>query len=129
MRVKRREKNSPEFQYSYSLMKSSQISFLKSHWDKILLVFFILTYIVVFSALSVLRHDSFYTRFDLTNMDQTLYYTLNGHFFSFRWHDEILSRFSAHADLILVFLSPLYLIYDDVRILLVSGTVLLGLGA
>jgi uncharacterized membrane protein len=80
-------------------------------------------------TLSILRHDAFASRFDLSNMDQTLWYTLNGHFFQFRHPDDFVSRFSVHADLILVLLSPLYLIWDDVRMLIASESVFLGSGA
>lgn len=102
---------------------------LKKHWDKVVLTVFILLYITTLATLSILRHNAFASNFDLSNMDQTLYYTLNGHFFSLRLPDEFSSRFAVHADLILVLLSPLYLIYDDVRILIASGSFFLGIGA
>lgn len=102
---------------------------LVSRWEIAILVLLIFTYIITFTMLSILRHDAFASRFDLSNMDQTVWYTLHGHFFSLRNPDEFMSRFSIHADLILVLLSPLYLIWNDVRALLASQSVFLGLGA
>lgn len=103
--------------------------FLKHHWDKIILGLLISTYIGMLVTISILRHDAFASRFDLSNMDQTLWYTLHGHFFSLRLPDEFTSRFAVHADLILVLLSPMYLIWDDVRMLIASESIFLALGA
>lgn len=100
-----------------------------NNWDKIILSFLIAAYTTVLGTLSILRHNAFASNFDLSNMDQTLWFTLNGHFFSLRLPEEIVSRFAVHADIILVLLSPLYLVWDDVRILLLSQTVFLALGA
>lgn len=80
-------------------------------------------------SLSIARHNAFASRFDLSNMDQTLWYTLNGYFFQLRHPDEFVSRFSIHADIILVLLSPLYLLWDDVRMLIASESIILALGA
>lgn len=112
--------------------KNAHTSFFNKilkHWDLVLLACLILAYIVVLATLSILRHDSFASRFDLSNMDQTVWYTLHGHFFSLRNPDEFTSRFAIHADLILVLLSPLYLIWNDVRALIASESVFLALGA
>ena len=103
--------------------------FLLRNWDKVVLLLLICLYIGTMVTLSILRHDAFASRFDLSNMDQTLWYTLHGHFFQLRNPDEFMSRFSIHADLILVLLSPLYLIWDDVRMLIASESVFLALGA
>ncbi len=102
--------------------------FLKEHWDKILLVTLFLAYSLVFSIFSILRHNAFASNFDLSNMDQTLWFTLHGHFFSLRLPDEIMSRFAVHADLILALLSPIYLIKDDVRMLLAVQSIAIGSG-
>lgn len=99
------------------------------NWDFFVLSLLILIYIFTLVTLSIRRHDAFASRFDLSNMDQTLWYTLHGHFFQLRNPDELMSRFSIHADLILVLLSPLYLIWDDVRMLIASESVFLALGA
>jgi uncharacterized membrane protein len=61
-------------------------------------------------------------------MDHTVWNSLYGNFFSLRFLDNYVSRLSIHADFILIFLSPLYLIWDDVRMLLISQAFFLGLG-
>ncbi len=101
---------------------------LRRHWDKILLVLFITIYVVTLSVFSILRHNAFASNFDLSNMDHTVWNTMYGNFFSLRFHDDYVSRLSVHADFILILLSPLYLIWDDVRILLISQAFFLGLG-
>lgn len=103
--------------------------YLKQHWDKVALTLFTCLYIVTLSTLSILRHDAFASNFDLTNMDHTLWNTLHGEFFSLRFHENYASRLSVHADFILILLSPLYLIWDDVRILLIAQSFFLGIGA
>ncbi len=103
--------------------------FVKRHWDTIILTLLISVYTVVLATLSVRRHNAFASLFDLANMDQTLWYTLNGHFFQFRLPDDFVSRFSVHADILLILLSPLYIIWNDVRALLVSSSFFLALGA
>jgi uncharacterized membrane protein len=107
----------------------SVINFFKNHWEKVILGIMILSYISVLSTLSVLRHDAFASYFDLSNMDHTLWNTLHGHFFSLRFGEEYVSRLSVHADFILILLSPMYLIWDDVRALIISESIFLGIGA
>ena len=95
---------------------------------KLFLFFLIVAYIFTFSTLTILRHDTFSSYFDLSNMDNTLWNTLHGHFFSLRIADTYVSRLSVHADFILIFLSPLYLLWNNVRVLLITQSVFLGLG-
>lgn len=98
-------------------------------WDLLILFLLIITYVITFSTLSILRHNAFASNYDLANMGQTVWNTLHGRFFSLTGAEGTISRFSIHADLILVLLAPLYLIWDTVRVLLVTQSVLLGLGA
>lgn len=105
------------------------IFFIKTYWDKILLSLFVLIYIFVLSSLSINRHNAFASLYDLSNMDQTLWHTLHGHFFSLRYPEDLVSRFAVHGDLILAVLSPIYLIWDNVRILLLAQTFFLGIAA
>lgn len=96
------------------------------------LALFIWLYILYFTFASFLRFDNFYTgRFDLGNMDQTVWNTLNGRVFQLTDPDgvETVSRFAVHGDIILVLLSPLYLIWSDPRMLLLLQTVVLSLGS
>lgn len=103
-------------------------SSIKKNWEVVILLIFILIYIFIFSVLSILRHNSFASNFDLGNMDQTVWNTLYGNFFSMSMKEGNISRLATHADFILIILSPLFLIWDNVRILLVSQTIFLALG-
>lgn len=105
------------------------IFYIKKFWDKIILSFFISLYAITLSTLSILRHNAFASNFDLSNMDHTVWNTLFGHFFSLRFHDEFVSRLSVHADFILILISPFYLIWNDVRMLLILQSVFLAIGA
>lgn len=107
----------------------STVFFIKKYWDKILLVFLITTYTLFLSHLSISRHNAFASGFDLGNMDQVVWNTLNGKFFSLTNGARTMSRFSIHADLILVLLAPFYLIWNNVRMLLIIQTAFLALGA
>lgn len=96
------------------------------------LALFIVLYVLYFATASFLRFDNFYTgRFDLGNMDQTIWNTLNGRIFQLTDPDGVntISRLSIHADFILVFISPLYLIWSDPRMLLLFQTIVLSLGS
>ncbi len=55
--------------------------FFGRYWDRVILGVFVLVYIGTLATLSVLRHDSFASNFDLSNMDHTLWNTLYGEFF------------------------------------------------
>ncbi|MEK7551124.1 MAG: DUF2079 domain-containing protein, partial [Patescibacteria group bacterium] len=112
------------------LKKLENIIFERKHL--VFLIIFICLYILYFTLASFLRFDNFYTgRFDLGNMDQTVWNTLNGRIFQLTDPDgvETVSRFAIHGDIILVLLSPLYLIWSDPRMLLLLQTVVLSLGS
>lgn len=90
------------------------------------------SYIAYFSYVSFEKHLNFFTgRFDLGNMDQTVWNTLHGRIFELTNPDgiNIISRLAIHADFILILLSPFYLIWEDPRMLLLIQTVVLGFGA
>lgn len=89
-------------------------------------------YAIYFSFLSMEKHNNFFTgRFDLGNMDQTVWNTLQGRIFLYTNPDstETVSRLSAHADFILILLAPFYLVWSDPRMLLIIQSVILSLGA
>lgn len=107
-------------------------SAIGNNTNELVLGLCVLSYIVYFSSASILRHINFYSgRFDLGNMDQTVWNTMHGKFFLFTNPDgtEIVSRLVFHADFILVLISPLYFIWSDPRMLLLLQTIVLGLGA
>lgn len=89
-------------------------------------------YTIYFTVTSFLRYVNFYTgRFDLGNMDQTVWNTIHGRIFQLTNPDgtNIISRLAFHADFILVILSPFYYIWQDPRMLLLIQTLALAGGA
>ena len=106
--------------------------FISTHKYALCLGLFILAYILYFTAASFLRYDNFFTgRFDLGNMDQTVWNTIHGRIFQTTDANgtAIISRLAYHADFILILIAPLYLIWSNPGMLLLLQTVVLGLGA
>lgn len=105
--------------------------FILSHRYEICLLAFIALYITYFTTASFLKHDNFFTgRFDLGNMDQVVWNTLNGRTFQFTDSvgDGVVSRLAFHSDFILVLLTPLYFFWEDPKMLLLVQTLILSLG-
>jgi uncharacterized membrane protein len=50
------------------------------------------------AALNILRHDAFASGLDLGNMDQTVWNTLHGRWFSLTTEGGTVSRFFHHAE-------------------------------
>ena len=87
-------------------------------------------YIAVFSFMSIRRHETLYSNaFDLGNMDQALWNTLQGRMLRFTNWSGGRTRLAAHMEPILIPLSLLYILKSDPRTLLVFQTVVMGLGA
>lgn len=106
--------------------------YVTTHKYFLLTLLFMVIYITYFTTASFLRYDNFYTgRFDLGNMDQTVWNTVHGRIFQLTNPDgtDIISRLSIHADYILVFLAPFYLLWQDPRMLLLIQVVVTALGA
>lgn len=117
-------------------IKSSNLvkieSFVSRYRYEIVLIFFVIIYITYFTTATFLRYNNFYTgRFDLGNMDQAVWNTLNGRIFELTDPDGIqnISRLSVHADFILILISPLYLIWSNPKMLLFLQTIVLAFGA
>lgn len=107
-------------------------SSLRKYMYEVFLAVSIGIYICYFITTSFLRHMHFFSgRFDLGNMDQTVWNTANGRFFQLTNPDgtDVVSRLAFHADFILVLLAPFYWIWSDPRMLLLIQTVVLALGA
>lgn len=88
-----------------------------------------LLYFIFFSYYTVLRHDVFLSgRFDLGNMDQTVWNTSQGRFFTLTNPDgtNIMSRLGVHSDIFLALLAPLYFIWNDPGVLLILQTLSLA---
>jgi uncharacterized membrane protein/pimeloyl-ACP methyl ester carboxylesterase len=108
------------------------INFIKKYKYEIALVVFVILYISYFTLASFLRYNNFFTgRFDLGNMDQTVWNTIHGRIFQATDPNGTtnISRLAFHADFILILISPLYLIWSSPEMLLLLQSVILGLGA
>lgn len=89
-------------------------------------------YISYFTFLSFEKHLNFFTgRFDLGNMDQTVWNTIHGRIFELTDPDgtQSILRLAIHADFILILISPFYLIWSDPRMLLFIQSFVIGTGA
>lgn len=111
---------------------SQAVIFIQKHIHIFIVVVSSLMYIVYFSYVSFEKHNNFFTgRFDLGNMDQTVWNTIHGRIFMLTNPDNVntISRLGIHADFILILLSPFYLIWEDPRTLLFIQSFMLGIGA
>ncbi len=104
---------------------------MKKNWQLFALFILIGIYIIYFTTASFLRYDNFYTgRFDLGNMDQTVWNTAQGRIFQTSDNNgNITSRLYAHADFLLILLAPFYLIWSHPKMLLLILTITLAFGA
>src|SRR3989344_7353207 len=107
------------------------LKLLKKYKYELVLALLISIYISYFTTASFQRYDNFYTgRYDLGNMDQTVWNTINGRIFqTSNESGSIISRLSAHADFMLILLSPFYLLWSHPKMLLLIQTIVLALGA
>lgn len=105
--------------------------FIKIHRYELALLTLFLIYIVYFTAASFTKFDNYNMgRFDLGNMDQTVWNTFHGRFFQMTHPDgvENLSRLSFHADFILILLAPFYAIWENPKTLLFIQTLVIAFG-
>lgn len=106
--------------------------FAESHKHELALTGLIIIYATYFTLASFLRYDNFYTgRFDLGNMDQTVWNTLHGRIFELTNPNgtNITSRLAFHADFILILLAPFYYLWRDPKMLLLIQSIIVPLGA
>lgn len=91
----------------------------------------IAAYAAGFAALSVLRHEAFFTgRFDLGNMVQAVWSTAHGHPLTMTGlHGGQISRLGAHVDPILVLFAPLWWLWPSPNMLLVVQALAVAMGA
>ncbi len=102
---------------------------ITAHPHEIILCFMFLIYATYFTITSFLRYDNFYTgRFDLGNMDQTVWNTSHGRIFVLTNPNgtDPISRLAFHADFILVLLAPFYFLWSNPKMLLLIQSVLVG---
>ncbi|MEJ2209198.1 MAG: DUF2079 domain-containing protein, partial [Anaerolineae bacterium] len=89
-----------------------------------------LLYAGYFSALSIRQHDAFLThKADLGHFDQPIWNSLHGRLLVRTQQGEQLTRLTDHFEPILIPLSLSFLVWDDVRALLVLQSLALALGA
>ena len=89
-----------------------------------------LAYAAYFSALSIRQHDAFLThKADLGHFDQPIWNTLQGRPLVRTQQGEQLTRLTDHFEPILIPLSLSFVLWDDVRALLVLQSVAVALGA
>src|SRR3990167_998923 len=107
------------------------MKFLFKHKYEIVLFLLFISYVIYFTAATFLKYDNFYMgRFDLGNMAQTVWNTHHGRIFTFTDPNGVdnLSRLAFHADFMLIFISPLYYLWEDPRLLLIIQTLVIALG-
>lgn len=107
---------------------------IRLNLDHGLLIVFFLSgfYVMYFTYITFAKYVNFFMgRFDLGNMDQTVWNSANGRILELSNPDgvNIISRLSIHTDILLALISPLYFIWSDPRMLLFAQTVVLSLGA
>ena len=95
-----------------------------------LLGLMLLGYSALFGYLAVQEHDTFSTNaFDLGNMDQAIWNTLQGRFFQFTNYEGVDTRLAVHVEPILIPISLLYVVYSSPKTLLMLQTLVVALGA
>lgn len=117
--------------FAFNNVKNKYKSFKKISYAPFVVGGFFISYILYFSYTTFGKYLNFYTgRFDLGNMDQTVWNTANGRLFLLTDPNgtNIISRLSIHADFILILLSPFYFVWNDPRMLLLIQTVVLSFG-
>ncbi|HYM65567.1 MAG TPA: DUF2079 domain-containing protein, partial [Candidatus Sulfotelmatobacter sp.] len=105
---------------------------VKKYKYEFFLIVSILIYVLYFTAASFLRYDNFFAgRFDLGNMDQTVWNTIHGRIFQMTNPNATneVSRLIFHSDFLLILISPLYFIWSSPKMLLLLQSLILGFGA
>ncbi|MEM7345075.1 MAG: DUF2079 domain-containing protein [Chloroflexota bacterium] len=99
---------------------------------KLLLWVAIVLYIIYFSWYTINRHNTLNSyAADLSLIDQPMWNSSQGpgYFMELTWGSQQQPRLAEHFEPILIPLSLLFFLWDDVRILLIAQTVALALGA
>ncbi len=105
---------------------------MKNYIYKIILGLAILTFIFLFSFLSIKRYRTLHSYYyDLGIMNQVVYNTSQGRFLEMTNQDlkKNVSRLAIHFDPILAAFAPFYKLYEGPEVLLIGQAIILGLGA
>lgn len=101
-----------------------------SRWPIALLWLLIFAYTAFFSAYTLQRHATFHTfAADLSFIDQPMWNTLHGRFLERTLDDRQVPRVAEHLEPILLPISLVYLLWDDVRAILILQSLALAIGA
>jgi uncharacterized membrane protein len=103
---------------------------LPPRWALLTLWALIIAFSLYFSAIAIRRHDAHLThKADLGQIDQAIWNTAQGRFVQEVKGEQLSTRLSDHVEPIFLPLSGLFLLWDDVRILLIAQVVAVALGA
>lgn len=114
-------------------MQNEKLKISKKNHKYLILLFIIIgVFVVYFSYLAILRYRTLNSHYyDLGIMNQVVYNTSRGRIL--QMSDQTLkknvNRLAVHFDPILVLLAPFYWIYPSPDVLLVTQTIIVGLGA
>lgn len=100
--------------------------------SKTLLIVAILAYTAYFSWLTISRHQNLFSgRFDLGNMEQTVWNTSRGRIFQMTNpnNSHLSSRLAFHADFLLIAVAPIYKLFPFTETLLIIQALVIALGA
>ena len=112
-------------------MESPKLRHKSNHFYLGLVWLLIGLYILGFGTLSILKHEAFQTHAqDLGNMDQPIWNTLHGRFLEETKNDGSQGpRLTDHFEPVFALVSFSFLVYDDVKAILIWQTVVIALGA
>ncbi len=88
-----------------------------------------IVYVLAIGALALLRHESLHSWYDLAVYDQTIWNSLNGRLFENTIQYDNPHFLGFHFSPILLAFIPLYAIWPDARMLLISQTAILAFTA
>lgn len=90
----------------------------------------VIIYVISFSVFSIIRLESFSPGiFDMANMEQAIWNTAHGHILKMTTYYPYTNRLFFHVEPIMIIIAPLYLLWQDPKMLLIIQSFILGLGA
>lgn len=119
------------------MRKQHLSNFVYKNWDVLLVALGIGLFVVFFSYQAILRHASLQSMgYDLGVYDQSIWNSSHGRWFEFslwKGHENWLkppgSTLGQHVEPVLLLITPLYRLWNDVRVLLFLQALVVGLGA
>jgi uncharacterized membrane protein len=103
---------------------------MRSRIPSLVVVLLIAAYVLVFAAVGIRQHDAFLThKEDLGQIDQAVWNSLHGRWLVETDEDHQSTRLTDHVEPSFILSSLVFLVWDDVRALLVWQALVLALGA